>query len=142
MSCCLKCGKSSSARLTWGGPSSSAIYVVNAPSSLLRIRGQSPFSTCGTMTASTHIRSGTAARTLIPHSRGHRAQEGWDQSFCDGVLRPRRATIATRLDPTGLPLWLSRGWDDLPIGAAFRSCLEFGPFWHNTLRNETPQCHQ
>jgi Integrase core domain len=102
------------ARLTWGGPSSSAIYVVNAPSSLLRIRGQSPFSTCGTMTASTHIRSGTAARTLIPHSRGHRAQEGWDQSFCDGVLRPRRATIATRLDPTGLPLWLSRGWDDLP----------------------------
>jgi hypothetical protein len=76
------------------------------------------------------------ARTLIPHSRGHRAQEGWDQSFCDGVLRPRRATIATRLDPTGLPLWLSRGWDDLTIGAAYRSCLEFGTFRQNTLRNE------
>jgi hypothetical protein len=43
-----------------------------------------------------------AARTMIPHSRGHRAQEGWDPSSWTGVLRPRGPTIATRLDPADL----------------------------------------
>src|SRR5947209_3919134 len=39
---------------------------------------------------------------LIPHARGHRAQEGWDPSVRDGILQPCLITIATHLDPADL----------------------------------------
>jgi hypothetical protein len=62
-----------------------------------------PISTCGKDDRIySHSVGHYTARTMIPHSRGHRAQEGWDPSLWDGMFQPRLASIATRLDPADL----------------------------------------
>ena len=120
------------ARTHMGYVLSSAIYCIIATPSL-RIRGSSPFQHAATMTASTHIRPGAnAARTMIPHSRGHRAQEGWDPSLCDGMFQPRPGTIATRLDPA----------DPSDDRSADRLIRLFGSLRHHALRHIPPERHQ
>ena len=86
----VKCVSTSSSELSYcGGPEA-------------RARSQ----TCGTMTGSL-TRWALPARPLIPILKDVGLGKG-DQCFCDGVLQPRRATIATRLDPTGLTMRLTR----------------------------------
>ena len=86
-------------RLTWGGsPSSANAYAIAIFLPVADPRLE-PISTCGNDgRIYSHSVGRHVARTTIPHSRGHRAQGGWDPSVWTGVLQPRGRTIATRLD--------------------------------------------
>jgi hypothetical protein len=82
------------------------------------------------------------ARTIIPHSRGDRAQVRMGSILMPRHTQPRPFTITTQPGSGGRALPADRGLVVLFFAVGLRSCLKLGAYRHNAFGHVTPEGHE